>query len=343
MAHRNNVQQSDLLDDPFRERLPATRREHLQLLGARFEFESNSRQLLELADSAYAGLPEHRFTGPPPRLKVRLELLSRRRPRTQAEPPLLGMLSGAGFLCGATDASNCVVVSPAERAALVVVSQDMLRFPYHTRFELIEFAVYTLAARVQKLVSLHAACVASKGRGALLIGASGSGKSTVALHCLLRGFDFLSEDSAFVAPHGMLATGIPNFLHVRPNCLRFLARTADAAMIRKSPVIRRRSGVEKFEVDLRRPAYRLAAAPLKLHALIFLSRDSAGSGPLFVPLRKSKLLANLRASQPYAANQPEWAAFERGAACLNAFELRRGRHPRAAVDALQELLGSRAR
>jgi hypothetical protein len=343
MAHRNNVSQSDLLDDPFRERLPATRREHLQLLGARIQFESNSRQLLDLADAAYAGLPQHRFAGAPPRLTVRLELLSRQRPRTQLEPPLLAMLSGAGFLCGATDASNFVVVSPGERTALVVVSEDMLRFPYHTRFELIEFAVYTLAARVQKLVSLHAGCVGRNGRGALLIGASGSGKSTVALHCLLRDFDFLSEDSAFVAPHGMLATGIPNFLHVRSDSLRFLARSADAAMIRKSPVIRRRSGVEKFEVNLRRPGYRLAPAPLKLANLIFLSRDSAGSGPLLVPMRKSKLIANLRASQSYAANQSGWAAFEKGAACLNAFELRRGRHPRAAVDALQELLGSRAR
>jgi hypothetical protein len=343
MAYRKNLRQSDLLEDPFRELLPATRREPLQLLGARFQFESNSRQLLDLVDFAYAGLPEHRFTGAPPRLKVRLELLSRQRARKKVEPPLLGMLSGAGFLCGATDASNFVVLSPDEQKALVVVSQDMLRFPYHTRFELIEFAVYTLAARVQKLVSLHAACVGHNGRGALLMGPSGSGKSTLALHCLLGGFDFLSEDSAFVAPDGMLATGIPNFLHVRSNSLHFLARTANAAIIRKSPVIRRRSGAEKFEVDLRRPGFRLAAAPLKLDTLIFLSKDSAGSGPLFVPLRKSKLLANLRTNQPYAAHQSEWPDFARGAARLNAFELRRGRHPRAAVEALQVLLESRAR
>jgi hypothetical protein len=36
------------------------------------------------------------------------------------------MLSGAGFLCGATARSNFVVLAPGERSALVVVPQEML-------------------------------------------------------------------------------------------------------------------------------------------------------------------------------------------------------------------------
>ena len=36
-------------------------REPLQLLGGRFHFESNSRELLRLVDSAYAELPRHRL------------------------------------------------------------------------------------------------------------------------------------------------------------------------------------------------------------------------------------------------------------------------------------------
>jgi serine kinase of HPr protein (carbohydrate metabolism regulator) len=57
---------------------------------------------------------------------------------------------------------------------------------YLTRYELIEFAVFTLAQRVQGLVPLHAACVGRAGRGLLLMGGSGAGKSTLALHCLAR-------------------------------------------------------------------------------------------------------------------------------------------------------------
>ena len=339
MKQRKTPRESpDISADPFRERSPAIARADLQLLGGRFQFESNSERLLRLVDSAYAGLPKHKFAGPIPRLRVRLELTTRQRPGRAGEPLAFRMLSGAGFLGGATDSSNFVAISARERAALVVVSEGMLRFAYHTRYELIEFAVFTLAARVQGLIPLHGACVGHGGRGLLLTGHSGAGKSTVALHCLLQGFDFVSEDSVFVAPATMLATGVANFLHVRANSLRFLARSADATRIKESPVIRRRSGVEKFEVDLRRLPYRLAPAPVKLDGIIFVSARHGATGSLLTPLTTRRLVTSLRSSQAYATNQSEWKAFERRASGLQAYELRRGKHPLEAVEALRALI-----
>jgi hypothetical protein len=175
------------------------------------------------------------------------------------------------------------------------------------------------------------------------MGPSGSGKSTVTLHCLLQGFDMLSEDSVFVAPETMLATGVANFLHVRSDSLRWLGKPRDAAAIRKSPVIRRRSGVRKFEVDLRRGAYRLAASPLKISGVVFLSPQGAGNRPLLRPLSKSDVLAQLTVAQAYAANQPKWAAFCKSVLRLNAFEMRRGNHPLDSVNTLRALLESSAR
>jgi hypothetical protein len=343
MTRTTDALRPDISSDPFQERAPAIKRRRLQILGAQFWFESRSRQLLKLVEAAFAGLPQHRLGGPMPQLRVRLELTSSEPPGSPLAPAPLGMLSGAGFLCGATAQSNFVVLSPAERSALVVVPQKMLEYAYHTRYELIEFAVFTLAARVQGLVPLHAACVGRDGHGYLLMGGSGAGKSTLALHCLLHGFDFIAEDSTFVAADAMRATGVANFLHVRANSLRFLGRGAAAAMIRNSPVIRRRSGVAKFEVDLRRTGYPLAKAPVTLQSLIFISKDSAGARPLLLQLPKTRVLAYLQASQPYAANLPEWRAFKRRAALFDAFELRRGRHPQEAVAALQELAGIQGR
>ena len=327
----------DILIDPFQERSSAPARRRMQILGAQFEFESRNAGLLELVDSAYAELPQHRLGRRAPRLLVRLEASACAPARHARIPPPLSTLSGAGFLCGATARSGFVVVSPGEGSALVVVPQEMLEHRYHTRYELIEFAVFTLAQRVQGLVPLHAACVAHGGRGMLLMGGSGAGKSTLALHCLLQGFEFLSEDSTFVAPTSMRATGIANFLHVRANSLRFLTHAADAAMIRASPVIRRRSGIAKFEVDLRRTRRRLAATPFKIDYLIFMSTRSAGAGPLLTPLPQSLVREYLTASQPYAASLPEWRIFSGGASRLDAFELRRGRHPQEAVAALRAL------
>jgi hypothetical protein len=343
MTRKNRRIIPDLYADPFGERT-RTRSEHLQLLGARFQFQSNNRQLLRLVESAYGGLPRHRFLDAGPLLRVRLQVMSggQRRSRRRLEPPPLNMLSGGGFLGGATHGSNFVVLSPKERSALVGISPQMLRFPYHTRYELIEFAVFSLAQRVQGLVSLHAACVGSNGRGVLMMGPSGAGKSTVALLCLLQGLDFLSEDAVFVAPDSLLATGIANFLHVRANSLGWIERE-NAAAIRNSPVIRRRSGVKKFEFDLRRGSYRLAASPLQLGAIVFLSAKSAGTGPLLRALSKAKLLAQLEKAQAYAANQPEWPVFKRRICRLDAFELRRGSHPIEAVEALRTLLAARQR
>ena len=194
-------------------------------------------------------------------------------------------------------AANFVALVPQQRAALIGVSQDTLRYAYHIRYELLEFAVYVLAARVQGLVPLHAACVGRCGQSVLLMGASGSGKSTVVLHALLSGLDFLAEDSVLVTPTGLLATGVANFIHVRPDTLRFLAAADRSAVVRKASVIRRRSGVEKLEIDLRRPGYQLAAAPLRIRAVVFMSSRSAGSPSLLTPLRRSVVLQRLAASQ----------------------------------------------
>ena len=335
---RKRVVEANPEGDPFREVSGRVLRERMHLLGGLFEFESNSRRLLGLVEAAYAGLPTHRLRPAVPQIHIRLQLASGRNFTTAHELPLMRMQAGPGLLCGVMDNSNFAVLLPTERQGLVVVSRHLLRFPYHARYELLEFAVFVLAGRAQGLVPLHAACVGLKGRGLLLIGAPGAGKSTVALQCLLHGLDFLTVDAAFVLPDGMLATGVPNFLHLREDSLRFLDGSSKASLVRRSPVIRRRSGVEKFEVDLRRTGYRLAPSPLKVCAVVFVSKRGAGRGPVLATLQRSEMLARLDRSQRYATIQPGWAAFRRQLAAMNAFELRRGRHPGQAADELLRAL-----
>jgi len=336
-----NVKIPELLADPFGERSVAGIRRDLYVLGARVRFESNSEKLLRLVDAAYAGLPRHRLSRVTPNLRVRLMLTSSTRKRARTEPTPLQMMSGAGLIGAATESSSFMVVSPEDRAALVAVSPQMLHFPYHTRYELIEFAVFTLATRVQGLVALHAACVGDAGRGILLMGSSGAGKSTVTLQCLLDGLGFLAEDSVFVAPDTLLATGVSNYLHVRADSLRWIAQARSVARIRQSPVIARRSGVRKYEVDLRGSEYPLAERSLKISAVVFLSAQHATQQRgLLKRLTRAEALRRLAQEQAYAANQPSWRSFTRAAVRLPFFELQRGRHPSEAVAVLRELIES---
>jgi energy-coupling factor transporter ATP-binding protein EcfA2 len=331
--------------DPFGERRRSALRLRLRLLGGRFEFETDSARLLRLVHQAYARLPSHRLPGVEPRFRMRLVLTppkrTRHASRPRGEPPPVRTLAAGGILCGAVAGAGFVTLNKQQRAALIVVPHELLRYAYHIRYELLEFAAYVLAARVRRLVPLHAACVGSGGRGILLVGPSGSGKSTLVLQCLLAGLDFLAEDSVLVRPSGLLATGVANFLHLRPDSLRFLERTTRSAVLRRAVVIRRRSGVRKLEVDLRRPGFRLATRPLRIRAVLFLSARRAASGRLLLPIRRSAVLERLAASQRYAAQQPGWSVFSKRVSGLPAYELRRGTHPRESIEALRELLGAK--
>ena len=329
----------DVSADPFGERSSRHLSVHKQLLGGRFRFESTSDALLDLVEAAYGGLPPQHLPIAAPDFRIELRLVPGRFLPNVIEPPPVQMQSGAGLLCGVMDASNYVVVMPAQQRALVVASEDMLGFPYHLRYELIEFAVFILATRGLGLVPLHGACVGREGHGVLLLGASGAGKSTLGLHSLLHGLEFLSEDAVLVHPETLLATGVANYVHVKVDALRLIDDEAAHSWICQAPMIRRRSGVQKFEADLRLGHGRLAAAPLKLVGTVFVSAESAEhSEELLTPVPRDEIAARLHADQPYAAGQPGWLAFQQKMVRMGAYELRRGAHPNASVDALQRLL-----
>jgi hypothetical protein len=317
--------------DPFGERMRLPYARSWPVLGASFVFASNSEALLALAAAAYDGLPAHRLAAVPPVFHIELRLVPAGETR-RGEPGPVHTSSGGGMVMGMVDASNHVIVSPAQRRAVVTVSEDRLTYPYHVRYELIEFAVYLLAARGQDLVSLHAACIGGEGRGVLLLGPSGAGKSTLTLQAALDGYDVMAEDGVFVEPKRLRATGVPNYLHVTDESLRWLDPAARRAVM-ASPRIRRRSGVEKFEIDLRAGALHPAPEPLDIVATILLSAQRT-DGPLLEPIARDDAMVKLAADQPYAARQPGWRRFVDTALLRGVWVLRRGADPRATLEAL---------
>jgi len=326
--------------DPFGERIAQHTCPRRRILGADIRFHSDSEALLALVDAAYGGLPEHRLSLDVPQLRIDLRQARREGRIEMDEPPPVRMQAGAGLLCGVMDACNYAVIAPSRCEALVVVDEDMLsRHPYHVRYELIEFAVFVLASRTQSLVPLHGACIGREGRGVLLLGDSGAGKSTLSLHGWLRGMEFLAEDAVFVQPDRLLATGVGNYLHLKEDAFRFVDDGV-REWIRGSPTIRRRSGVEKYEADLRRGPGRLAPAPMKLAGIVLVSaQPAADASRLLAPLPAAAVPAALATDQPYASAQPAWSRFVQACLDIGVYRLDRGRHPDDGVAALSSLLG----
>lgn len=321
--------------DPFGEQAPlALSRSHV-VMGACVDFLSDSEALLALADAAYAALPARACQGPPLTVELRLGTGGA---NFDGEPPVARMLGGAGLLGAVMDADNLALVNVAAGRAVVQVSPALLRWPYHLRYELIEFAVFTLVCRARGLAALHAGCVGLDGQGVLLMGASGAGKSTLALQLMGLGLAFLTEDATFVDPVTLQAVGVPNFVHLRFDAARWLQDDALRARLAAAPVIRRRSGVEKHELDLRGGWAPLAAGPLRLRHLVFASAEPAEGGPLLQPLSAAETARRLRLSQPYAAGQPGWLSLVGTCEQVHGWALRRGGHPRDGAQAVRSLL-----
>lgn len=70
------------------------------------------------------------------------------------------------------------------------------------------------------LTPFHAACVARQGRGVLLCGDSGSGKSSLSYACARRGWTYLSDDASYLMRRNArehLVLGHPHRLRLRPD------------------------------------------------------------------------------------------------------------------------------
>ncbi len=332
--------------DPFNERTGRLRRRWHTVLGIPVCFESDSAELLALADAAFAG--GGRRGAPVARAcRVRLRLAPTGRTNTTfgtagrgRRPARPKLFSGGGVLGCAMDADNFATVVPALARACVSVSPPMLRFHYLVRYELLEFAVLTLLSRVHGLVPLHAGCFGAGRRAVLVIGGSGAGKSTLCLEALAQGLELVAEDSVFVRARSLGASGLNSYLYMRNSSLAF-ARGELAEGLRTAPRIRRRSGVRKAMLDLRGGEFRLAARPLRIAAVVSLVPRATGAAPLR-RIGAARIGAVLDATQAYARRQPGWREFRARVARLPAFELSRV-PPTDAVRMLHGLLSHKGR
>jgi hypothetical protein len=139
-------------------------------------------------------------------------------------------------------------------------------------FFFLEALVYTCLTHLH-LTAVHAACVALGGRGALLCGGSGAGKSCLAYACARDGFTFVSDDSTALLrrSQGRRVIGKPGCIRLRQSAVEILPEF-DGALPRRLA-----NGKDTIEIRTAELPSLRTDFECRADFIVFLNR--AGTGP----------------------------------------------------------------
>ncbi len=177
------------IKDPLQVRTELVNERVIYPYGFPVRLASNSPLVLEAAEISW-GTYQNRFKTPP--LDVRC-LVSDSESPACAEPPVFR--SQNHLLSIVADNENFACLDLERAFSFGWVSQKTVESTEYFRQCFLDVMIYPLL-EIRYLVTLHAACVLFEGRGVLLAGDSGAGKSSLAYACASRGWTFVSDDAS---------------------------------------------------------------------------------------------------------------------------------------------------
>lgn len=173
------------------------------------------------------------------------------------------------------------------RMTALVHTKDLERMKYLEDFmhPLVELL------RQNGVYAHHAAAVSEGGRGLLLLGKSGQGKTTMSVDLLSRGFDFLADDRCFLQEDGdgWEAFGYYEPIRYYPVNVAHIPRISEAS---RNPVLPRLSG-GKDQLDLTSLYPERIIRQSRIHALVFPHYDPEEAASRLEPMSKGEALITL--------------------------------------------------
>lgn len=188
----------------------------------------------------------------------------------------------------------------------MTISRNALRYPLYAQYFLLGMAGCGVATR--HVTPIHAGCVALEGRGVLLCGDSGTGKSTLSYACARAGWTYLCDDATFLLNDrtGRLATG-------NSHKVRFRASAAELfSELEGLEITPRAAGKPSIELPTAPMRHIVGADTVQIDFLVFLKRHAAGPAQL-KPYRNDVARYFARQSLYGSAEvlAPQYAAIER--------------------------------
>lgn len=246
-------------------------------LGYPVKLRSNSPLLLEAAEKSW-GCFHQVFHGEPMEI---LFNVSAQDGGSGALPPAPVHTLNGSLLVQMADKENFFMADLRKGCAVGRVTPTTVGYSRYLRYHFLESAVLSLIS-TSRAVPVHGACVRVAGKGVLLCGDSGEGKSTLAFAGARAGWTYVSDDSTYIPTdrEDRLAIGNCNQIRFRPSATEIFPELAGR------PITPRAIGKPSIEIRTSElPGISTANATLVEH-VVFLNRKYADTQEL-IPLRTS--------------------------------------------------------
>jgi hypothetical protein len=196
------------IEDPLLCNVELPLREVFYPLGFAFEIVTNRQAVLDAASESWRH-SRPRDAGPALQLRIGIT------PGISGNCPPAPVARGQQHLISLiADSQNQAICDLNAGFAFAWLTEDALANRSYARYHFLE-AVALMLISTTYATPIHAACVSRHGRGMLLCGPSGTGKSTLAYACARRGWIFTSDDASYLRHHASDLRVVGNSHQVR--------------------------------------------------------------------------------------------------------------------------------
>jgi hypothetical protein len=195
-------------------------------------------------------------------------------PRHCPPAPVVRMMMP--IIYSGADAENCSIGNLEEGWTRIVLARGTERYRNYLQYFFLGCApLFHIAGSYA--TPIHGACVAFRGRGILLCGDSGAGKSSLSYACARAGWTFVSDDASYLLQNerrdaqSIVVTGNCHQVRFRPSAGTLFPE------IEGLEITPRAAGKPSIEMATAGLSWMNCAATASIHHLVFLNRRASGA------------------------------------------------------------------